>query len=36
MAILSIAVFFVVGLGLLMWVNEGKARSAAVEQAMVE
>ena len=36
MAILSIALFFVVGLGLLLWVNEDKARSAAVEQAVTE
>ena len=36
MAILSIAVFFIVGLGLLMWVNEDKARRAAVEEEIKE
>jgi len=36
MAILSIALFFVVGLGLLMWVNEDKARNAAIEQTVAE
>ena len=35
LAILSIAVFFIVGLGLLMWVNEDKARSTAVEQVEI-
>ena len=32
MAILSIGLFFVVGLALLLWVNEGKARQAVFEQ----
>ncbi len=36
LAILSIALFFVIGLGLLLWVNEGKARNAAVELEIKE
>ena len=32
LAILSIGLFFVVGLALLLWVNEGKARQMAVEE----
>lgn len=32
LAILSIGAFFIVGLVLLLWVNEGKAREAAKEQ----
>jgi len=36
LAILSIAVFFVVGLGLLLLVNEARARQAAVEQVTAE
>lgn len=32
LAILSIGLFFIVGLGLLLWVNEGKARQAVFEQ----
>ncbi len=35
LAILSIALFFVIGLGLLMLVNEGKARKAAIEQVEI-
>ena len=36
LAILSIAVFFVVGLGLLLLVNEAKARQTALEQTAGE
>ena len=36
LAILSIAAFFVVGLGLLMLVNEARARQSAVEQVVGE